>query len=105
MSGLTNQDSQYIQQIRQLASILLLVDDKSQATSEMWNSCFGGATRLQVGSFVGDNEGFVKADIEGAQNILTALHAWLDEGGYNRRVNLEKIRFISNQLGANLFPV
>jgi hypothetical protein len=99
MSTINSQDKAFIDQVRSKSTGLLFIDDSAQSLYEQWNTCFGGAAHLQENSFIQDNDGLTKTDIENALNVLASLHTWLNEGGYNRIVNLQKLRMMSINTG------
>ena len=88
MSVLTQQDQDYIKNVRDASSNIIQQANMGQILNTSWNNCFGGGARLGEPSFTGD-EGLVKADIEAAKDVLAQLEAWLVAD--SRRVALEKV--------------
>jgi hypothetical protein len=84
------QDQQFIKDVRDFSSVLLQVADKGLALQEEWNSNFGGAGRLQSGSFLGNDSGLNKTDISNGLSVIYGLNAWLDTN--TQRVEVEKLR-------------
>ena len=84
------QDKNYIEKVRDHATKLWMAAEGGALDGEEWNSCFGAEARLAE-PFSDPNDGLTKTDIENAVNLITALNTWLDEAGYDRRVNLMKV--------------
>lgn len=85
------QDKNYINQVRDHATLLWMAALGGAQDISEWNNCFGGGARLLGEAFINPNDGLEKANIENAANILTDLNTWLDEPGFDRRANLMKV--------------
>jgi len=85
------QDISFINTVRGAGTAVLEAANTAQTIQGEWNSCFGGAGRLAVESFIENNEGLTKTDIDTAIGVLIGLNTWLDEAGPGRRAALMAI--------------
>ena len=92
MTAQSQQDSQYITNIRQAASQVLNAADAGLGADKEWASCFTGETRLAEASFAGENAGLTKDDVLHALATLAELNVWLDTG--SRRAYFQALRII-----------
>ena len=76
MSINIQQDQQFIQNVRDAASLLIQLSNQGAILNTAWNNNFGGEARLGADSFVGIDP-LAKADIQNALNVIAGISVWL----------------------------